>query len=139
VAAVLLTRALVAAVVAVVLFALKAVTIAAGRRQLDDPVISLFFLAGLVALLVTFGLTGAALARRPGTRGRLAGAAVGLAVGAVGSAVIVFLATTLLPADGWWVWGEVNLWVTALLTLTGVLVLRSRADVRPLTHGTHVG
>jgi len=126
----LLTRALVTAVVTVAMFALKAVTIASGRHPLDDPVVNLFFFAGIAALLVTFVLTGAALARRPGRGGRALAAAVGLAVGVVGSALVAVVATTVLPAEGSWVWDEVNLWVIALLTLAAVLVLRTRPDVR---------
>ena len=126
----LLTRALVAALVAAAMFALKAVSIASGRDPFADPLVNLFFFLGIAALLVTFALTGAALARRPGPRGRLLAAAVGLAVGVVGSALVAVVATTVLPSTGSWVWGEVNLWVIALLALATVLVLRARPDVR---------
>ena len=123
----LLGLALAAAVLAVVLFALKALTIAAGRDAFDDPWVNGFFYAGVVALALTFALAGAAVSRRRGRRGRLRGAALGLLVGVVGGVLIAVVATTLLLSDGSWVWGEVNLWVIALLTLGALLVLRSRA------------
>ncbi|GAB2580439.1 hypothetical protein [Microlunatus antarcticus] len=124
----LLSRALVAAVVTAVFFALKDSTIAAGRDAFDDPLVNGFFYVGAVALAVTFALAGAALARRPGRRGRLRGAALGLAVGVVGGVVIAAVFTALLPADESWVYGEVNLWAIAVLTLVTLLVLRSRAS-----------
>lgn len=123
----LLTGALVAALVTALMFALKATTIARGADPFDDPLVNGFFFTGLVALLVTAALTGAALARRPGRRGRLVAAAVGLVVGALGGALVALAAGALLPAGGSWVWGEVNLWVIALLALAAVLVLRARA------------
>ena len=129
---VLLNRALVAAVATAALIGLKAATIASGRDAFDDPLVNGFFYAGALALLVTFVLTGAALARRAGPRGRLVGAALGVAVGVVGGVLVAALAAALLPTDGHWVWGEVNLWTTATLTLTAVLVLRSRSHgLRP--------
>lgn len=120
----LLTRALVAAVVTVAMFTGKALTIAAGRDAFEDPFVNGFFFAGGLALVVAFVLAGAGVA--PRHRGR--GAALGLVVGIVGGVTIAALAGVLLPADGSWVWGELNLWVIALLTLALVLVLRSRAD-----------
>lgn len=60
------TRALLAGSVAALFFALKAVMIATGRDAYDDPLVNLFFYLGIAGLVVTFGLTGAALARRPG-------------------------------------------------------------------------
>ena len=39
-------------------------------------------------------------------------------------------ASIVLPSTSSWVWGEVNLWVIALLALAAVLVLRARPDVR---------
>lgn len=119
----LLTRALVAAGVTAVMFAAKALTVASGRENLDDPVASGFYYAGALALVVTFVLAGAGLA--PRHRGR--GAVLGLVVGIVGGVAVAALAGVLLPADGSWVWGEVNLWVIAVATLVVVLVLRSRA------------
>ncbi|GAA1433042.1 hypothetical protein GCM10009616_24050 [Microlunatus lacustris] len=75
----LLTRALVAALVCVAMFALEAATIASGRDPFGDPVVALFFFAGLAALLVTSVLTGAALA-----------------LGVVGSALVAVVATAVL-------------------------------------------
>ena len=119
----LLTRALVGAVLAAVMFTAKAVTVASGREELDDPVASGFYYVGALALVVTFVLAGAGVARRH--RGR--GAALGLVVGFVAALAIAALAGVLLPTDGSWVWGELNLWLIALLTLGLVLVLRARA------------
>lgn len=119
----LLTRALVAAGVTAVMFAAKALTIASGRDAFEDPIVNGFFFAGGLALVATFVLAGAGVATRH--RGR--GAALGLLVGVVGGVAIAALAGVLLPADGSWVWGEVNLWVIAVATLVVVLVLRSRA------------
>ncbi len=128
-APVLFSRALMAAVVTVVLFGLKAGAIASGRDPFDDPLVNVFFFAGIAALLLTFAVTGAALSRRRGTRRTAAGVLLGLLVGVVGSGLIAVLATTLLPRGGIWVLDEINLWVIALLTLTTVLVLRSRLGI----------
>ena len=132
-AAVLLSRALVAAVLTGVMFALKATTIATGRDPLDDPLVNGLFYVGAFGLALTFALAGAALARRR----RLLGAALGLLVGVAAGVSIAALASALLPDDGSWVWGEVNLWIIALLTITLVLVLRSRTDAsRRAARGT---
>lgn len=123
----LLGRALVAAVATAVLFALKASTIAAGRDPFDDPWVNGFFYAGALALAVTFALTGAGLARRRDRRARLLAGVLGLVVGILLGVLVAAVAGALRPADGSWVWDEVNLWVIVLLTIVALLVLRSRA------------
>ena len=122
----LLDRALVAAVLSAVLFALKAATIAVGRDPFDDPWVNGFFYAGALALAVSFALAGSVLARRRGRPSRLTAAALGLVAGVLGAVLVAVVATAVVPADGGWVWGEVNLWVIAVVTLVVLLVLRAR-------------
>jgi hypothetical protein len=121
-----------AALLGVVAWAAKSCAIAAagglGKSPLEGPL----FLIGFVAVLIAsaayaVGLAshGAAWVRAlAGVGGLVAGVAFILLLGAVVSVV--------QPAHPGWVWGEVNLWVSALATLA--VCLRG-AGVATLTQG----
>jgi hypothetical protein len=118
--------AFVGAVCAVVAWAAKATAIGLAGGLDRSPAEGPLFLIGLVSALVGAGALGAGLAfgRSPATR-VLAGAATIVAL-VLTAGVSSFVAALLQPADPSWVWGEVNLWVSALALLTAVLVWRSR-------------
>jgi hypothetical protein len=107
--------AVVAAGATVLLWAAKAVAIGTagglGRSRLEGPL----FLAGFVCMLVSVVATGLALTTgRPVLQRSLSGA------GAVVGAVVVTVLTQGIvglvePTDPGWAWGEVNLWVLALV------------------------
>lgn len=104
----------------------KAVAIGAagglGRSPLEDP---LFFLGFGAQLVASIALALALTAARP----------LVVRIGAiVGGAVVVFGFVTAVnsviqrvqPIDASWVWGEINLWVVAVLMLGLALLTRRR-------------
>ncbi len=109
--------ALLAAILTAALWAADAVSIGVGGGAGDNIADFLLFLAGLACFLfaaVSLGLAwtaGRPTAVRAGVAvlAPLMGFALGLAVDTALRAV--------LPTDHSWVWGEVNLWVTAALLL----------------------
>ena len=105
-----------ASLLAVVLWAAKATAIALAGGLGKTPLESVFFFAGLVAALVA----GVALALSyVGGRGPLlrAGAAIAGALALLAVAGVVSALVELLKTSDHWAWGEVNLWVSALLAL----------------------
>jgi len=121
--------ALLGAAGAVVFWAAKATAIGIAGGLDKSPLESPLFVAGLLSALVGAGALGAwLLAGRP-TWVR--------ALGALGVIVLVVLsagiggsvAAALQPDDPSWVWGEVNLWVSAAVLAAAVLVQRSRAPL----------
>jgi hypothetical protein len=116
--------ALVGGICAVVAWATKAVAIglAGGldRSAAEGPL----FLIGLVSALVGAGALGAAVtADRSAAVRVVAGAAAIVAVLLV-AGVVTLLVTLVQPRDPSWVWGELNLWISALALLAAVLVWR---------------
>lgn len=98
----MLTRALIAALAALLFFVLTAVSIASGRDAHDDPLVNLFSFLQIASLLVTFVMTGTALVGRPGHRPRAIGAARGLGVGillAVALAAVFTAVCRSLPSE----------------------------------------
>lgn len=120
---------LVAAVCAVVAWAAKATVIGVAGGLDRSPAEGPLFLVGLVCALVGAGALGAAL-----TAGRSSGVRALAAVAVVGALLLIPLTvggvvTLVQPADPSWVWGEVNLWVSALALLAAVLLSRSRRRI----------
>ncbi|MEP9385149.1 hypothetical protein [Nocardioides sp. KR10-350] len=109
--------ALIASLACVASWAAKALAMALagglGRSPLEDPL----FYVGFLALLVAAGAYGASLVAHRGRWLHVAGAAGGL----IGAVVVTLVAGSLVgvlePAHAGWVWGEVNLWVVALVVL----------------------
>lgn len=122
--------ALVAAVGAVLAWAAKAVAIwIAGGLDLSPAEGPLFFLGLLCAL------TGAVALGLAVSAGRGAPMRVVITFVAVATVVLVaglfgWFAVLLEPDDPSWVWGEVNLWVSAVVLLSAVLLQRRLADDR---------
>jgi hypothetical protein len=111
---------------AVVLWAAKATAIGIAGGLDRSPLEGPLFVAGLLSALVGAGALGVWLLEgRPAwVRGLGAvGAIVALVLSAgIGGSV----AAALQPDDPGWVWGEVNLWVSALVLAAAALVQRSR-------------
>ncbi len=124
--------ALVGAVGAVVGWTAKAIAIGLAGGLDRSPAEGPLFLVGLAFALVGAGAFGAALTADKSLALRvLAGTAMILGlvlVTGVGGAVAV----AAQPDDPSWVWGEINLWVSALALLAAVLVWRSGRS-RPAT------
>ena len=121
--------ALLGAAGAVVLWALKATAIGTAGGLDKSPLEGPLFLAGLVSALVGAGALGAwVLAGRP-TWMRVAGAVGAIVLLVLSAGVGGAIAAALQPDDPSWVWGEVNLWVSALVLAAAVLVQRSRTRV----------
>jgi len=121
--------ALLGATGAVVFWAAKATAIGVAGGLDKSPLEGPLFVAGLLSALVGAAALGAWL---------LAGRPVWLrTLGALGVMVLVVLsagvggavAAALQPAEPGWVWGEVNLWVSAVVLAVAVLVQRSRTQV----------
>ena len=121
--------ALLGAAGAVVLWALKATAIGTAGGLDKSPLEGPLFLAGLVSALVGAGALGAwVLAGRP-TWMRVAGTVGAIILLVLSAGVGGAIAAALQPDDPSWVWGEVNLWVSALVLAAAVLVQRSRPRV----------
>ena len=122
--------ALLGAAGAVVFWALKATAIGIAGGLDKSPLESPLFLAGLISVLVGAGALGAwLLAGRP-TWMRVLGAVVVIVLVVLSAGVGGSIAAALQPEDDpSWVWGEVNLWVSAVLLAAAVLVQRSRVPV----------
>ena len=98
----------------------KAVAIGIAGGLGKSPAEGPLFAVGLLSALVGAGALGAALAHaRPTWQRRLA-AVGGVVVLMLIAAVCAALAAALQPDDAGWVWGEVNLWVGALVLLGAV-------------------
>lgn len=105
-----------ASLLAVGLWAAKAIAVALaggpGRSPAEDPL----FFAGLLSCIVAVGALALALTARHSLALRL-GAVV---VGVVAFAALGFAVSTVIDAvaaSDHWVWGEVNLWFGALVVL----------------------
>ncbi len=118
--------ALVSAGLAVALWAAKAVAISLagglGRSRAEGPL----FLAGLACFLVAAVSLGLALTRGRPVALRLAAGVLGPVTGFALAMIIDTALRSVRPSDPSWVWGEVNLWVTAPLGLVLALVLARR-------------
>lgn len=114
---------------AVLAWAAKAVAIGIAGGLDQSPAESPLFLLGLVLALVGAAALGAAVTAGRSTLVR--------AVAAVAVVVPLLLVTVLAGAisgalqpdtDPHWVWGEINLWVSALVLLAAVAVLTGRSS-----------
>jgi hypothetical protein len=103
----------------------KAFAIAAagglGRSPLEGP----FFLAGLALAVVATAVSGAALVRRRRLLVRVVGAVAELVGVSLLATLAQLVVTAAQPAHPGWVWGELNLWVIAVV-LVGVNLIALR-------------
>lgn len=118
--------ALIAAVVAAVSWAVKAVAIALAGGLGESPAEGPLFLLGMVSIVVAAGSLGVAL-----TSGRQRGVrAIGAMAVIVGVMLLAGLTNLVVsavrPDDPHWVWGEVNLWVGAAVVLAVCLATTRR-------------
>jgi hypothetical protein len=120
--------ALLAAVAAVTSWFAKATVIGVsglGRNPAED---ALFFL-GLAAALVGSAALGAAHAAGRARAARVAAAAVGVLALIVVAGLTQAVVTLVQPSNPSWVWGELNLWVAALVLVTAAaLTYRHQAQ-----------
>jgi hypothetical protein len=108
--------ALVAAVGALACWAAKSVAIGIGGGLGESPLEDPLFLAGAGCALV--GVVALGVAWTAGRSWLVRGLGVALGVlgfGVVGGAIAVVV--ELLTPDDHWVWGEINLWLSALVLL----------------------
>ena len=109
-----------------------AIGIAGGLNR--SPLESPLFLLGLVCCLVASAATGIAVIRPATVWGRTLSAAGGLAAGVLVTAATSAVVSAAAPPSPGWVWGELNLWATALTLLALNLTLlarRSQSEQRP--------
>ena len=119
--------ALLGAAGAVVFWALKATAIGIAGGLDKSPLESPLFLAGLISVLVGAGALGAWLLAGRATWMRALGAMVVIVLVVLSAGVGGSIAAALQPeGDPSWVWGEVNLWVSALTLLAVSFGWRSR-------------
>ncbi len=114
-------------VAATVLWAAKAVAIGLAGGLDKSPAEGPLFLLGLVSALVGSGALGVHLtsrhARAPQVLGAIAAAVALILVALVAGSIV----TLVQPEDPGWVWGEINLWASALLLLVVVVAIASRS------------
>ncbi|HQF03566.1 MAG TPA: hypothetical protein PK868_06150 [Phycicoccus sp.] len=121
--------ALVGAPVTTTAWAAKALAIGVagglGKSPFETP---LFFL-GMVSALITVGAL--TLSRVPDRRlgVQIAAVAVGLVVMFAFTGALVAIFSAISPTGASWVWGELNLWIVALV----LLGLAIRTGTRPST------
>ncbi len=113
-------------------WAAKAVAIAIAGGLDKSPVEAPLFLLGLMSALVGAAALGASLTPGKSTWVRVVAAAGGvvalIAVAIAGGAA----AQAAQPADPGWAWGEINLWVSALVLVSAVwLADRRRRHRQP--------
>lgn len=118
--------ALVSAGLAVPLWAAKSVAIGLAGGLDRSPAEGPLYLAGLACFLVAAVSLGLALTRRRHVAVRVAAAVLGPGVGFALAMVIDTALGGIRPAHPSWVWGEVNLWVTAALALVLAVLLARR-------------
>jgi hypothetical protein len=121
--------ALFASVACAALWAAKALVMAAAGP--GSPAEDLLFYAGLLALLVGGGAVGVALAGRRGVGIRVASGIAGVVAAYALVTIAGWLVGLVTPAHAGWVWGEANLWLSALVAL-GVTLARRRPERAPV-------
>lgn len=109
--------ALLAAVVSVVAWGLKAVAIGAAGGLDRSPFEGPLYLLGLIAIVVAFAALGVAVAGQRSVIVRAVGAVLGVLVGFGLSMLSSVAATALVPDSAGWVQAEAGLWFSALLAL----------------------
>ena len=118
--------ATVTAVGAVLAWGAKAVAIGLAGGLDKSPAESPLFFLGLVLYVVAALAIGVALTAGRSTSTRVLGGAAGLCLGLVLFMIATLAIAPFKPADPFWVWEELNLWIVSVLTAAGWLVLRSR-------------
>jgi hypothetical protein len=121
--------ALLGAIGAVVFWAAKATAIGIAGGLDKSPLESPLFLAGLISALAGAGALGAWVLAGRATWLRVLGAVVAIVLVVLSAGVGGSVAAALQPEDPGWVWGEVNLWVSAAVLAAAVLFQRSRAPL----------
>lgn len=119
--------ALLFAGLAVALWAAKSIAIDLAGGLDRSPAEGPLFLTGLACFVVAAVSLGIALTRHRHLGVRVAAGALGPVVGLALAMVIDTALRSIRPAHPSWVWGEVNLWVTAILALVlaGMLARRT--------------
>lgn len=118
--------AVLAAIAAVVAWALKAVAIGVAGGLDKSPLESPLFGLGLVAIVVAFASLGVALARERSLAYKVGGGVVGVLIGVALSVLASTIAAAAIPDSAGWVQEEAGLWVSALLALGVTAVWHTR-------------
>lgn len=109
--------AVVAAIVSVVAWGLKAVAIGVAGGLDESPLESPLFVLGLVAIVVAFASLGVAVARERPLAFKVIGGVVGVLIGFGLSMLASVVAAAVIPDSAGWVQAEAGLWFSALLAL----------------------
>ena len=109
--------AVVAAIVSVVAWGLKAVAIGVAGGLDESPLESPLFVLGLVAIVVAFAPLGVAVARERPLAFKVIGGVVGVLIGFGLSMLASVVAAAVIPDSAGWVQAEAGLWFSALLAL----------------------
>ena len=119
--------------VTMVAWATKAVTIAAAGGLNKSPLEGPLFLLGLASMLVACAALGVSTVARRGHWIRALTGAVTIVTAIGASLVINWAVGRVEPEHPGWAWGEVNLWVLALVVLAVSLLhgRRNRVAVEP--------
>lgn len=120
--------AVVAAVGAVAIWALKAVAIGIAGGLDRSPVEGPLFVLGLLSLVVAFVATGLAMTAGRGIAVRILGAVGGLLVGALMFMLLEDPVGSLVPESAGWVKEEAGLWAVSLVSAAAILLWARRAD-----------
>ncbi|CAN5758363.1 hypothetical protein BH20ACT6_BH20ACT6_12050 [soil metagenome] len=125
-----LRLAAVAAIVAVVLWAAKALAIALAGGLDESPLEGPLFVIGFLAILTAFATAGVAAVGDRSVGFKVVGAVLGL----VGGFVLFLLVETgvgaLVPSSAGWVKEEAGLWVASLLTAAVLMAWSARRGKR---------
>lgn len=122
--------AVVAAVGAVVIWALKAVAIAIAGGLDRSPLEGPLFVLGLLSLVVAFVATGLAMTAGRGIGVRILGAVGGLLVGALVFILLEDSVAALVPESAGWVKEEAGLWAVSLVSAAAILLWARRTADR---------
>lgn len=109
--------AVLAAIVAVVAWGLKAVAIGVAGGLNQSPLETPLFVLGLLAIVVAFASLGVALARERPVALKVVGGVVGILIGVALSALASAVAAVAIPDSAGWVQEEAGLWLSALLAV----------------------
>ena len=109
--------AVLAAIVSVVAWALKAVAIGVAGGLDESPFESPLFVLGLVAIVVAFASLGVAGASDRTVVFKVIGGVVGVLIGFGLSMLASVVAAAVVPDSAGWVQAEAGLWFSALLAL----------------------
>lgn len=115
---------LIAAITAVSAWGVKALAIGSAGGFDKSPLEAPLFFVGLLAMVVAASTFGWTLASGRSTALRVA-ASIGTLIAAIACSVVVGALISELVSSDYWVWGEANLWVSAVALLV-IVVIRHR-------------